>query len=89
MKSICNKTQRPLSVPLPQGKTLHLGPGKTGQVSKKAIEHPPLLKLVEAGELEIIGEGQRPADASSGTKPARPNTPDRTPGSGVPRSGDR
>jgi len=26
MKSIANKTQKPLSVPLPRGKTLHLGP---------------------------------------------------------------
>ena len=29
MKTITNKTHRPLSVPLPRGKTLFLGPGKT------------------------------------------------------------
>ena len=28
MKSIANETQKPLSVPLPRGKTPHLGPRK-------------------------------------------------------------
>ena len=57
MKSIANKTQKPLSVPLPRGKTLHLGPGKTGQISSEAAEHPPLAKLVHAGEIEVFDDG--------------------------------
>src|SRR4030095_4536639 len=57
VKTISNKTARPLRVPLPRGKTLHLGPKKTGQIASEDAEHPPLKKLVEAGELEILGEG--------------------------------
>ena len=33
MKTITNKTQRPVAVPLPRGKKLHLGPGKAGQIA--------------------------------------------------------
>ena len=49
---ITNKTNRPLNVPLPSGKKLFLGPGKTGQVNAKALEHPALAKLIEAGDVE-------------------------------------
>ena len=52
---IINKTRKPLSVPLPGGKKLFLGPGKTGQVSAKALQHPPLTKLLEAGDIESGG----------------------------------
>ena len=60
MKSVANKTQKPLSVPLPRGKTLHLGPGKTGQISSEAAEHPPLAKLVHAGEIEVFDDSPAP-----------------------------
>src|SRR5690349_20988647 len=56
MTAVSNKTKRPISVPLPGGKTLHLGPGNTGQVSAKAAEDPRLKKLVDAGELEVIDD---------------------------------
>ncbi len=88
MQTITNKTQRPLSVPLPRGKTLHLGPGRTGQVSSKAIDHPPLQKLVEAGELEITGEGRRPDGAGGGTK-GKSSRHDHSPGGVIRRGGDR
>jgi len=89
MQTVSNKTQRPLSVPLPRGKTLHLGPGKTGQISSKAIEHLPLKKLVDAGELEILGEGPRPIDEAPGGKKGRASIHGHTSGSGSRRSGDR
>jgi hypothetical protein len=54
MKGIRNATRGPLAVPLPGGKKLHLGPGKTGEISPRAAEHPPLVALVEAGSLEIV-----------------------------------
>lgn len=57
MKTIVNKTARPLRVPLPGGKMLHLGPKKTGQIADNAIEHAGLRKLVDAGDLEVRGEG--------------------------------
>ena len=52
---IINKTKKPLRIPLPGGKKLFLGPGKTGQVNAKALQHPPLAKLVEAGDVESGG----------------------------------
>lgn len=89
MKTVSNKTQRPLSVPLPGGKTLHLGPGKTGQISWKAIEHPGLKKLVDAGAIEILDEGPRPADGAAGGKKGRSSFHGHASGSGSRRSGDR
>ncbi len=87
MSAISNKTQRPLIVPLPGGKTLHLGPGKTGQISAKAVEDPRLKKLVDAGEIEIVREDPRPAAGSGGGKRGRTSMLGHT--SGSRRSGDR
>jgi hypothetical protein len=56
MKTITNKTTRPLIVPLPRGKKLHLGPRKTGQITTEAAEHAALKKLVDAGEIELADE---------------------------------
>lgn len=55
---ILNKTKRPLSVPLPGGKKLHLGPGRTGQIRPDALEHPPLKELVDSGDVEVVGGGR-------------------------------
>jgi len=65
---IINKTQKPLSVPLPGGKKLFLGPNKTGQVNSKALEHPPLVKLLEAGDIEKIEGGVNRKTASGANK---------------------
>jgi len=59
MKTIRNTTQRSLSVPLPRGKKLFLGPLKVGEIATPAAEHPPLKAMVEAGDLEILGERGR------------------------------
>lgn len=66
MKTIVNKTVRPLRVPLPGGKVLHLGPKKNGQVADNAVEHPALRKLIEAGNLEVQGEGETAAAEGGG-----------------------
>lgn len=58
MKDVRNTAKRPLRVPLPKGGVLHLGPLRTGQIADSAIDHPPLKKLVDAGDLEILGEGK-------------------------------
>ena len=88
VKTISNKTHRPLSVPLPRGKILHLGPGKTGQIASEAAEHPPLRKLVEAGEIEILGEGHAGTVGGIGGKIGASGTHGHTPGPSR-RSGDR
>jgi hypothetical protein len=85
---IINKTHKPLNVPLPGGKRLFLGPGKTGQVSPKALEHPPLAKLIESGELETADSERRPQDGDGAKGGAYPGS--RQGGSGIRRqSGDR
>lgn len=61
MKSIVNKTRDALRVPLPKGKTLHLGPRQTGQVSVHDVDHPPLARLVAAGKIEIFDESENEA----------------------------
>ena len=71
MKTVTNKTQRPLAVPLPRGKTLHLGPGKTAEIAANAPKHPPVQKLVDAGEIEIHDEDSRSAAGDGGGKAGR------------------
>ena len=67
MKAIKNKTPRPLVVPLPRGKKLHLGPGKTGQVGDEAADHAGLVKLVQAGQIEILDEKQAALETGGGS----------------------
>jgi hypothetical protein len=54
MKTVINKTQTPLKLPLPRGKSLHLGPRQSGQIRNEAAEHPALKKLIEAGKIEFV-----------------------------------
>lgn len=89
MTTVTNKTQRPLGIPLPGGKTLHLGPRGVGQIAANAAAYAPVKKLVDAGEIEITDE--RPAQSGtsgrgrkSGAGPAGFAS-----GAGGRRSGDR
>ncbi len=88
LKTIQNKTRRPLSVPLPGGKRLFLGPGKTGQIATKAGDHPPLVALVEAGELEILDKGAGSGGHNRGGGPSQSSGQDHNPGKNIFRSGD-
>ena len=90
MATITNKTRKPLAVPLPGGKKLHLGPLKSGEISPKAVDHPAVLKLVEAGEVEIFDARQQSSRAGSGGGKAGPPTSSpQGHGSGIRRTGDR
>jgi hypothetical protein len=60
-KTIVNKTVKALRVPLPHGKVLHLGPKQSGQISIHDADHPPLQKLVAAGELEVFDHADNEA----------------------------
>lgn len=64
--TVTNTTHKPLSVPLPRGKVLHLGPGKSGEIASNAMDHPPLKALIASGALEVAGQGSRPASAPGG-----------------------
>jgi hypothetical protein len=67
MKTVVNKTRKPIKIPLPQGKALHLGPGKTGQVRDDAVERTALKKLIDAGEVQIVEGGELDKAATGGT----------------------
>jgi len=88
MNTVINKTSRPLKVPLPGGKILRLGPGKTGQVAPKALDHPGLRKLVDAGEIEVSASSG--ANYSSGDGNDTGGGGGRAAGSGgIRHTGDR
>ena len=89
MATITNKTPAPLTVPLPGGKKLRLGPLKSGEISTKAVDHPPVQKLVEAGTVEIAGPSQEPRHAGGGGKGSRTWSGGQGHGSGIRRTGDR
>ena len=88
MPSIHNKTKRPVAVPLPGGKKLRLGPLQTGQVTPKALEHPPLKKLIETGDIEVTGDERRRGEGTSGSKRPTSGRDNRGAG-GIRHTGDR
>ncbi len=86
---ITNKSRKPISVPLPGGKKLFLGPGKTGQVTAKALEYPPLAKLIETGKLATADGVVKRVEGGSDSK-VGPSGGPRPGGTGARRqSGDR
>jgi uncharacterized membrane protein YgcG len=86
---IRNTTRRPLRVPQPAGKTLHLGPLRTGQISDKAADHPPLRKLIDEGVIEIVSsersQGTKGSGGGSGVRSSRGHSS----GGGMRQTGDR
>ena len=89
MATVTNKTGKPLSIALPRGKTLHLGPRKSGQISLHDIEHPSLKKLVDEGAIEIVADESGATAGGGGGSQGRARTPPPTTGRGGRRSGDR
>lgn len=89
MKTVRNKTHRPLRVPLPQGKVLHLGPGKTGQIAAQAVDGTGVQRLVAAGELEIVGDGGGPAKGAARGGRGHADTHGHHPDLSTPKRGDR
>ncbi len=89
MKTIKNKTTRPLRVPLPRGKTVHLGPAKSGQITTEAAEHPALKKLVDAGEIEIVDDDDGSSGGGAGGFAGGGARHGHGGGGGMRRSGDR
>ncbi|MGJ8697201.1 MAG: hypothetical protein ACSHYF_12855 [Verrucomicrobiaceae bacterium] len=84
---ITNKTKKPLSVPLPGGKKLFLSLGKSGQITRKAAESAAVVKLVEAGDVEVCEEG---AKRQGGSRSGGVSSASRHGGSGAMRqSGDK
>jgi hypothetical protein len=88
MKTVINKTRAPLRVPLPRGKSLHLGPSKSGQIADGAEEHAAVKKLVAAGKIEIFDGGDTSRGATGESAAPHEATHGHTQ-SAVRKSGDR
>ena len=86
---IINKTKRPLRIPLPGGKKLHLGPGNTGQISPKAAQHPPLKKMADEGEVEIVDDGRSRGKGHSNGGAKMGSSQASAPNRGLRHTGDR
>ena len=89
MKTVRNKTHRPLRVRLSRGKTLHLGPLKEGQISVHDVAAGGVKRLVEAGELEILADGAQTPAGTAAPLAGQANTTGHNPGTSVSRRGDR
>ena len=87
MPTITNKTKKPLKIPLPGGKKLYLGPGKEGKIAPKAAEHPRVLALIEAGEVEIEGQDKKSSGGTGGQGGASGSQ--RSGAGGIRHTGDR
>jgi hypothetical protein len=88
MRTVTNKTPRPLTVPLPRGKKLHLGPLKSGQITSEAAEHAAIKRLVDAGDIEISDE-QIGSSGPRGRRSVGGGASGHAHGGGNRRSGDR
>jgi len=89
MVTIKNKTLKPLTIPLPGGKKLRLGPLKVGEIAPKAVDHPPVQKLIEAGEVEVSGPEQKPRRGAGDGKGSKPSSGGKGHGGGIRQTGDR
>ena len=56
MKTVRNKTHRPLTIRLSRGRVLRLGPRKEGQIATGDAEQKSLKKLVANSDVEIFDE---------------------------------
>lgn len=89
MKTVRNKSHKALAVPLPRGKKLHLAPGQTGEVTAQAAEHPPLVAMVTADELELLEASAKHAESVHGGGRVHGSTGGHQPGKRQGSRGDR
>ena len=71
MATVLNKTNRPLRVHLGSNKVLHLGPRKEGRISDHDLDHRGVKVLVEAEELEILGDSANTSGVNPGSDARR------------------
>ena len=89
MKSIINKARRPLKINLSRGRVLHLGPGKEGQIATQDADRESFKKLVEAGDIEVVGEGSGPVTSSGNVASGHPDARGHHPSMSIKKRGDR
>ena len=89
MKSIINKARKPLKISLSRGRALHLGPGKEGQISTQDADRESFKKLIEAGDVEIVGEGSGPVTSGGNVASSHPDARGHHPSTQTKNRGDR
>ena len=89
IKTVVNKTRKPIRLSLPRGKTLYLGPSASGQVHDEVPERPQFKKLIKDGEIEVVDQGQASVTAGKTSNQVRESTPGHAPKRIVTRKGDR
>lgn len=60
MKTVRNKTQKPLNILIKKGHVLHLSPNRIGRVSDEALERPSFRRLLERGDIVVLRELRTP-----------------------------
>ena len=90
MKTVINKSRRPLKLHLSQGRVLHLGPGKTGQIVTQDAERGAIREMVENGLLEIVsGDPTHGGPRKGGSGGISPDSHGHHPAIGAKKRGDR
>ena len=89
MKTVLNRSRRPLKIHLSRGRVLHLNPGKEGQIAAQDSDRESVKKLVEAGDLEILGEGPHADVSGDKGKGVHPDSHGHHPAYAVKNRGDR
>lgn len=89
MKTIINRARKPLKIHLSRGRVLHLGPNKEGQVATQDAERDSFKKLVEAGDIEVLGEGSGPIAPGGNVPSGHPDARGHHPSTTVKKRGDR
>ena len=86
---ITNQSRRPLTISLPGGKKLRLGPLKSGQITARDAEHPTVQKLIKDGVIQLKdGAASTRKQAGGGNMSGR-QSQRRGTGTAQRQSGDR
>ena len=89
MKTIVNRSRKPIRIPLPGNKTLFLGPSKSGQLSDQQLAAPAVARLLKSGDIEVVGEAAHPGGGGGGSETGHEATHGHQPRKVVLPKGDR
>lgn len=89
MKTLTNTSRKPLRIPLPGGKIMFLGPGKSGQISDRHADLPAVARLIEEGSIAVAGESGHADQAGGGGGQVHDGTHGHVPRKVVRPRGDR
>ena len=89
MKTIANRTPRPIKIALKGGHFLHLGPGMTGRIADDAARAPAVLRLVAQGEVEIVEDNVSGTLSSAGPRAPHESVHGHHPATTVKHRGNR